>query len=456
MVSDVIGSYPLFYSVSNDTVYVSDFAEIIAKKLHAKFYGENIKEFLKTGYVTENETVFKNIYTLIPASVVRIDKNSSVVTVQQWYDLIYNLNGKKTIEEFEKVLLSVFAELIERLNGRTALIPLSGGCDSRTVAVMFKKLGYENVVCFSYCKKGNFETERSKVIAENLGYRHIFVEYHADVWKDFYHSEEYHKFLDFSCRGRTIGCVQALPAIMDIKEKGLVPADAVVVPGHALDYNMGSHITTKMEHMDKQSLYEHIIAIHYSLRENIKSCGNTDKWASRISDTLDVEKSVCEYMKWEWINRQSKFIANDVRAYEFAGFSFELPFWDIRVVDFCAGLSFEQLLDRDFQYEFTKTAIDPIAGININYENKAGNTVKSKVKSIAVRILLTKYAIKWLRKVQWLWSKERHDGTNGFLSHLSDTEYKKMLRKYGAGLNINTVIADNYIERIKSKGNEKI
>jgi asparagine synthase (glutamine-hydrolysing) len=68
------------------------------------------------------------------------------------------------------------------------VVPLSGGLDSRIIVAMLKRLGVEDVICFTYGKKGNREAEISRQVAEALGYRWYFVEYTKEKLYDGYHS----------------------------------------------------------------------------------------------------------------------------------------------------------------------------------------------------------------------------------------------------------------------------
>uniref|UniRef100_UPI004056124E 7-cyano-7-deazaguanine synthase n=1 Tax=Agathobacter sp. TaxID=2021311 RepID=UPI004056124E len=173
LVSDVIRSIPIFYAIHNEILYVSDYAEKIQKETNAAFMERNVEEFLQTGYVTENETIFKNIYQVLPGEIIEISKKSGNIKREHYFELVYTCGSTETkeelIEELDKCMEAVFCDLIKRLNGRTALIPLSGGCDSRTVAVMLKRLGYEKVICFSYGVSENDEAKCSETVAKNLG-----------------------------------------------------------------------------------------------------------------------------------------------------------------------------------------------------------------------------------------------------------------------------------------------
>ena len=452
MIVDSISSCPLFWSIKAENIYISDDATSIANVTGSELAEENILEFLKTSYVTETETLYNGIYCLNPGNCVKINKTDGTVQCQQWFTLRYDhiesyaATREQLFQEFDKYLENVFFDLIIRLNGRTALIPLSGGCDSRIVATIFKRLKYPNVICFSYGQIGNSEAERSREIANNLGFEWIFVEYNADVWNSIYRTELYEKFLEFSCRGRSIGCAQALPAILHIKNKKLVPDDAVVIPGHTLDVIMGSHLVHNQTEWQKQELVEYILNRHYGLRGCQKEYGNINKWVGMISNTISGISIIDMYMQWEWRNRQARFVANDVRTYEFAGFDYELPFWDLRILEFASHLDLPNLYGRHFQYDYCQKVIDPECGIKVTYD------FTSK-KRCALKRLLNQFAsfrfFIELRKRKRLLLEQNSDG-NGFYSWLSKEEYHHYIRRFGTSLSINSIISEDYIKLLRT------
>lgn len=224
LVCDYICSIPLFYSIKNDKIYVSTNSINISDIAGIPLEKENEQEFLCTGYVTQEKTLFKDILQVMPGQLVKIYKSDGKVICKNYfnfdYDFSSSLTKKQLIEEYDKVLFDVFGNLVKRLDGRTALIPLSGGCDSRTIAVMFKRLEYKNVICFSYGRKGSHDIEVSEKTAKALGFEWHCVEYNAEIWKKFYNSEDYSSFLKYSCKGAGIGCIQALLAVLELKNQG--------------------------------------------------------------------------------------------------------------------------------------------------------------------------------------------------------------------------------------------
>ena len=348
------------------------------------------------------------------------------------------------MREFDRVLAGVFADLAERLGGRKAVIPLSGGLDSRTVAAMLKRVGYGNVVCFSYGRAGNAEeTPMSKRVAEGLGFEWRYVKYSGKTWSSLIDSPDWGRFLDFACRGKSIACLQPLPAMLELVRSGAVPESSVVVPGHALDFEAGSHLPymSQAETWTRADLCERMRKDHYNLREEPSGTQRLREQAERWPAEMGRDEVSRIYMEWEWNNRQSRFIANDVRAYEYAGCGFELPFWDGRVTDFLSRVPYEGLYGRRLQKAFTAAVVDPACGIECDYPVPAKpNRLKGLAKK-ALPQLAERYRADRARKA-------RASRVLADYDWMSADEIRAFEAVYGLGFNMNSLVADGTLQRV--------
>lgn len=99
--------------------------------------------------MTGPDTLFPNIKQVQAGEVVffEVGNNEEIVIQPQRYFQYYPSNfldePKETLfRRFETALDRVFQRLIDYAEGRTLVVPLSGGYDSRLIAVMLKRLGY--------------------------------------------------------------------------------------------------------------------------------------------------------------------------------------------------------------------------------------------------------------------------------------------------------------------------
>ena len=68
-------------------------------------------------------------------------------------DVLHNLHKTEFKKKLTQELLKLMKRIGESCKDRQILIPLSGGYDSRLIASGLKKIGVNNVVCFSYGQK---------------------------------------------------------------------------------------------------------------------------------------------------------------------------------------------------------------------------------------------------------------------------------------------------------------
>jgi asparagine synthase (glutamine-hydrolysing) len=66
---------------------------------------------------------------------------------------------------FDRTLVNAFSRLVKSTSqqGKTLVVPLSGGLDSRIIVAKLKRLGANDVICVSYGRKGCRESEIAKM-----------------------------------------------------------------------------------------------------------------------------------------------------------------------------------------------------------------------------------------------------------------------------------------------------
>jgi len=157
LASDRIRTFPLYYSVSGQDQILSDSVDRIQKiKGNWKFNQPAITEFLATGFVIGSETLSEDIFQVQAGEAVLLKSDQ----IQQRLYTTYQTN-QADHHSFDDLLKSmegmsgkVFKRLTASLQGRTAVIPLSGGYDSRLVLLALAKKGATNVV--SYLSHSSF------------------------------------------------------------------------------------------------------------------------------------------------------------------------------------------------------------------------------------------------------------------------------------------------------------
>lgn len=137
---------------------------------------------------------------------------------------------------------------------------------------------------------------------------------------------------------------------MAIKTSEKIASDAIFVPGHTGDFICGGHIPQSFRQSEcarDEDLIREIFDRHYALV--LPARKRREKWrqtfAARILQRAEAEvvsdavTAADAYEKWEWQERQAKFIVNSVRVYEYWGYDWWCPFWDAEVMRYWEGVS---------------------------------------------------------------------------------------------------------------------
>lgn len=360
---DRFRSIPIFYSTKGEYILLSDNSHAILKLLgNTEIDDICASELLVTGYVSGNETIYKNLHQIQPGEIVEA-KNTLGDTIKlecyRYYRYSYKefLNtGEEELEDrLNKIIHNVFERFANSLRNKTIVIPLSGGLDSRLIAAMFKRFGIENLFCFSYGKIGNKESEVSKAVANILGYKWLFCEYNYSLWYKWFREEKIQEFIKRCGNGASVFHIQDLPAIREIlKEIGF--NNIVVIPGHSGDFITGSFVKKGIFNVN-EALYELVLEYILSRSYNL---WNWEKSYPQIKDLFieRIQKSLLKHTikneidanevfeNWVFENKVAKYVINSVRVYEFFNCEWMLPWWDYEFMDFLLSINIDMRYSR--------------------------------------------------------------------------------------------------------------
>ena len=345
---DHIRSRPLFYGLHGRLFYISDDAEWVRCQVGDREMDPVAREeFQLAGYVTGADTLFANVKQLQAGECLIVQQTKSGLSVKthRYYRFLHQ-ESRETREaelnlEIDLLTTRVMQRLIDYADGRQIVVPLSGGHDSRLIATMLKRLKYDNVFTFTYGVLGNKESEYSKRVANSLGLPWHFVEYSEALWREAWQTTERWEYQRWSSGWSGIAHLQDWLAVLKLKQHSLVKADAIFVPGHTGDFISGGHIPKeafKDKVFEAKKISQAILQKHYNLSPLRLFSTALPHWHARINDRTECThcSEAWEYAdafeKWEWQERQAKFICNSVRVYEFFGYDWWMPLWDLEFI----------------------------------------------------------------------------------------------------------------------------
>lgn len=348
---DRLRSIPLFYAMENGKVFLSDDAREVLKCLNNTELDDICAaEFLVTGYVTGKDTLYKGLYQIQSGEIleVKISKDASTqISTHRYYRFIFGnyfeADEQELEEELSKLWHRIFSRYAIALKGKTPVIPLSGGVDSRLIAAMLKKCGVENAICFSLGRRGNVEAETSQAVANALGYKWLFCPYDYPSWYKWSREEQMLEYTDYASNKSSLALIYDWPAVRQIVND-ILEDEIVFMPGHTGDFLTGGHIPSNLFEEKEIISYdtlvtEAVLSKHYLLWHNVSS-DIKDLFVARIRKLLppfstgDKLEAIGAYETWEFESRQARYIINGVRVHEFFGCQWMLPWWDYELMDF--------------------------------------------------------------------------------------------------------------------------
>ena len=391
---DHIRSRPLFYGVNEQGLYLSDSAEWVRQQMNDTVMDEFAKaEFQLTGYVTGRDTLYKHVKQLQAGECLLYADHT--LAVERYYSFEHSepvdYNEAALLDELDVVAKASIQRLISYANGRQIVIPLSGGYDSRLIAALLKEANYDNILTFTYGVKGNKEAAYSKIVADNLGLEWHFVEYTETLWQAAWQTDERKRYQLEGSNWTSLAHMQDWLAVKIMKEQGMVESDAVFAPGHSGDMVAGSHIPSFI-HGDltakytKDDLVEHLFNKHYCLTQHKNVQPSVSMFKEKVEKSLVLQATYSaqefanECEKYNWDNRQSKYIVNSVRVYDFFDYDWWIPLWDKDFIGFFENLP---LILRNHswyinyvQSKYLKASKNPVKA---NIGNAARNNISEKL-----------------------------------------------------------------------------
>lgn len=388
-VVDRIRSIPLFYGTAEGNVFISDDAHWVRDQVKDKEFAEIAEtEFLLTGYVTGPDTLYPNVKQIQAGEALFVEYGfeRAQISTERYYRYIHhyqlNTTEQELLNRYDKVLLNTFGRLIRRTNGRLIAVPLSGGYDSRLILLMLKRLGYENVIAFSYGREGNEDSKISKEVAQNINIIWEFVPYSNEAWYRWFHSEERQLYYRMADGLSSVPHIQDWPAVWEMKKDDRLPEDVVFVPGHAADILSGRHIPFDFvapKYIGENQFVETIWKKHYNLLEWDKRDPHLSAqlWRRVIDrtecdrfDSLEDVASAIE--KWAWQERLAKFLVNSIRVYEFFRYEWWLPYLDIEYLSFWSRVPLQLRIMQRLYNSYVQQLSEEIVGIDLKPAKKPG------------------------------------------------------------------------------------
>jgi asparagine synthase (glutamine-hydrolysing) len=453
--SDAIRAFPVFYKKFEGNWIVSDDPFLLMNDYGVPEPNETAwQEFLATGYVTGDETLISKIRQVQAGELIEFKKDD----LKRKFFFTYRTHVTSDLDYSElrekgiKVFNETFSRFVDGLQGRTVVVPLSGGFDSRMIAVMLKKSGYTKVVCFTYGRPENPEMKISRKVAEILGFKWICVEYTEDLINGYLDDPYFKNYYPYASKMVSMFFLQEYFALRYLKEKKLIPDDSTFASGHSGDFLGGSQLSKHGNLLEVETLNEIARRLLFIKYAYVRPKGRRkEEMLERIEKNLE-EKFTGEtdlaytiQEDWDYKEKLAKFNTNSLTTYTFFGYGFRLPYWDKELVEFFRNLPLHMKINK-YLYDdiLTNEFFEPL-GVNFDEELQVSEKVmkrqqfKNRIKYFLPQFILRIFI-----------SRQDNICYNEITSELISDMFRKGKKLKMYNNSYNSLIIQWYLEELKA------
>jgi len=346
---DRVRSIPLFFGTSADGLLLSDEARPVRDALSDNTLDPVSEQaFLHSGYTLEQDTLHPRVKQLGAGEILIWNQVDRSLTATPYFRHLHQDFVERSADDLEEELDELTKGFARRLlasaRGKTIVIPLSGGYDSRLILCALKREGYQDAICYTYGREGSFEARVANAVARQLGYRHYQVCYDRTTWQTLLDSHRFVEYCQFVANECAVPHFQDLPALQELNEKRLIPHDALVVPGFCGDLLGGSYVPIELslgkgDLLLAEGIDEYLLRQHFYLHGNRIEPRHADVLKAKIragtaaSSIENISDFVSLSEDWFTRHKVAKFVVNALRVYEWLGYAWRMPLWDSRLIE---------------------------------------------------------------------------------------------------------------------------
>lgn len=358
-------TYPLFYRTDCTPVVISDTPAQLEGFGPLSMQSLSNHHFLLFGVTPLHHTLHPEIAQIRPGEALSFRPTTARSTraLAQLFEGGTSEPIAETPEELHQILLNNFEKYYELLRGKQILLPLTRGYDSRILACLLKESGHPNVLCTSWGRVGNEEQKVAAEVAQKLGYKYHFEATRHEDLSNLRENKRWLAYTEIAAHRSSMPFFYDYFGLQKLSEKGLIGTDTVALPGHPGDYLKGSHLHREMNNFSTNDFIEHIIrffttSVPASSQERKELFDFIRMHYFKTTSTLEA------FMKWDYEERQCKFIGNSTHSFSFHGIEVVQPLFNKNILCYFHRLSpesrFEEKLYREFAEKllFKKMHVD--------------------------------------------------------------------------------------------------
>lgn len=383
--------FPLFVQTSGAGKIITDRVESLPDVKRAESMdAAAVREYAATGFITGARTLYPFVRNVQAGEWVDVTSDGAGGTDYYLHQHVSSdSSATQLLEQLDTTVQRVFGRMVESLEGREVALLLSGGYDSRLVAVGLHRLGYKNVTCFSFGDLRSREVSVAREVAAQLGYswRHISVPSRFIMGE--FESEAFHDFVRDAGNGTSTPYYMGL--LMSIAmESGDISSEAVIVTGSSGDLLEGDQIDPKLtakETFTRAEVVDSLIGRHYQLwgrswgaRQEFRELAGAQLPPSQVIFSRDEALDYTE--RFNWRERQAKYVVQDARCYDInLGMDWRFPLWDYEFMDFWLSVPSQWRIGRKLYMRYVGGEVFSTANV-MTTKGRLASWVKRKSQAL--------------------------------------------------------------------------
>jgi asparagine synthase (glutamine-hydrolysing) len=355
---DRLRTIPLFYGrLDGGRFVIGDSAAALGDCTDARAIDhEAAVELLLSGCVMGSRTIRRGVFLVQPGEVVHW-KGGEVGADRHYRFLPTELSaaGSASLTEtLDATMDAVFARLARQFAGQRIIVPLSGGLDSRLIVAMLKRHGHRDLLALTYGRPGSPDVETSRAVADALGIAWTFIPYVNGEWHRVMDTPAMRAFWEYAGQGAALPHLQDYLALQQLRrlDPGL---EAVFFAGVVGDMIAGAwtpssrlfrvastrrprQVEAADGPVDLAIVCDWLVSSKYDLwparKDEVEAIERRIRSFFADVTFTEADSSASAFDLFEFENRQARYLANSVRAYESHGFGWWLPLCDDALMDF--------------------------------------------------------------------------------------------------------------------------
>ncbi len=191
---DLFGIKPFFYYTNGKTfMFASEIKAFLENPKFIKELNEDrIPEYLCFEYIPNDETLFKNVYKLPPASY--FEYADGQMKIEKYYELKYDIDNSKSLEEWADIIDETFkgSTVAHGISDVEVGCFLSSGVDSSYVVNEMAKRNDVKTFSVGFAEEKYSELSFAEEFAEHVGVKLYSKKITADEYFDAVPDVQYH------------------------------------------------------------------------------------------------------------------------------------------------------------------------------------------------------------------------------------------------------------------------